>query len=463
MNFQIQDTIDPAVIRDSADQLNSEMIVAISEQVVPHMTNLSPGQFLFLMANLSSKGTNFEKNIVLIDHYLKQFNGEENLMLELERALYNLFIKRYETQEQYNEFFKIWPKHYQNTPRRLKEIPIAESIAFFVHAPVFLAHTNPMFKLLTDRKNKGVDVTIVSLGFDPAFAKKCHDIGVSFINISAPRIIESYRKLIAIGNRVTALIWQCLPVHLGFVTKHLENVVWWSHKFHPGIPNVACRIGGDPACGQEFSHFDYDWKHFDVGFYLENENPKSVAWGDRQHQFASFCREELIDFPNHWMSVRDILRINANLKYCYTGRRAIHNKWCEELGIPEEKIEFLGWLDQPHAAIRHMAFLLDGPKLGHGLMAFEAIAARVPVLSPNYGHGAHINFLRRNKVWNEKMGDKNLASFLSFDNVSDAVKSARSLLEFSVNQDCATKISQVWACERKKHGNFEHFLSLFQV
>ena len=61
MNFQIQDTIDPAVIKDSADQLSSEMIVAISEQVVPHMTNLSPGQFLFLMANLSSKGTNFEK------------------------------------------------------------------------------------------------------------------------------------------------------------------------------------------------------------------------------------------------------------------------------------------------------------------------------------------------------------------------------------------------------------------
>ena len=46
---------------------------------------------------------------------------------------------------------------------------------------------------------------------------------------------------------------------------------------------------------------------------------------------------------------------------------------------------FLGWLDSPEIVIREVAVVLDTYGLRHGVMAYEAAAASVPVAFPMWG------------------------------------------------------------------------------
>ena len=98
--------------------------------------------------------------------------------------------------------------------------------------------------------------------------------------------------------------------------------------------------------------------------------------------FGSFCREELIDSEQYWKSVKLILEVNPQARYFYCGKKEIHMKWCNTLNLDATKIIFNGWLANPHEKIREMAFLLDGFTLGHGYMALEAMAAKVPIIVP---------------------------------------------------------------------------------
>ena len=62
-----------------------------------------------------------------------------------------------------------------------------------------------------------------------------------------------------------------------------------------------------------------------------------------------------------------------------------------------------------------MMFLIDGPRLGHGLMAFEALSARVPILAPSTSHGAYLNFLKNSELLNEKNNDSIFANSVFSD------------------------------------------------
>ena len=79
-------------------------------------------------------------------------------------------MKRYETEEAYNEFYNYFSKFYlkKRINKNYSRKPI-NSILFFVHTPNFLAHTNPMFKMLENRKNKNIKIAIACQGFSKKF------------------------------------------------------------------------------------------------------------------------------------------------------------------------------------------------------------------------------------------------------------------------------------------------------
>lgn len=459
MEFIVKDTLDPSEIQNSCQNISEELIFALAREILPHVEKLKPRQFLFLMANLSSKKSLFLENLKIIDKYLSNIT-DLNLILEIENALYSLFLKNYEQEDCYNDFFKIIGKQFSSNLHQVWQNKKIEKVLFFIHSPVFLAHTNPMLKMLANRVDRGQEIAISSLSYDKAFAETCERIGVKFIVLGEKTTIQAYRKLINEAKSWDVLVWQCLPVHLNFICKHVPNLVWWSHKFHPGIEDVAFRIGADPNHKKSFSWFGYDWTHFDVGFDIKNEGQNANEWHIRKNYFGSFCREELIDHEKHWINVREVLKAAENLQYVYTGRKKIHQKWCENLNIDARRIKYLGWLTEPHEEIRKVNFLIDGPYLGHGLMALEAIACGVPIISAPETLGAFKNFLTRNYKDFAQLFYDEKTSILFFNQKSELIEAVKILSDQERNLDISAFLKKLWEFELDRYDNFEDFLRI---
>ena len=480
MRFDIKNTVDVGEIKASSNLLNEKLIVELSREVRPHLFKLQPAQFIFLLVNLSSKGTNLEANIALINDYFAKLS-EPNLKLELEAYLANLFLKNYETEIAYNDFFKIIASHTKNPKSCDLQTNFKNEITFFCHAPVLLAHTNPMFKMLRERKRSDLKINILSLHEDKKFTATCEAVGAQFKKLEATNYVTAYDQLIEFSKEHVALVWLCLPMHLAYVSAHSSNLVWWSHKMHPGIDGPLIRLhANEPAKVND--HF---WHHFDCGFDLKNEGAHKVPFEERSKNFGSFCRVELINNRQHWLNVRSILSLDNELSYNYTGRSSIHESWCSELNIDPRRVKFLGWLKDPHSKIREMAFLLDCVKLGQGLMALEAIAAKVPVLSPKGNIGAFIGFLLRiflpadnelnaieqsSQIF-DKSGNLSTEAFALLDrhalynstvfsNEEGLLKNARNFLDQTGNKHISDLLHSYLVTEMKSKSKFEAFMKI---
>ena len=147
-------------------------------------------------------------------------------------------MKNYEQEDCYDKFFGVIGKKYPLNLHKLQQNEKIEKLLFFVHSPVFLAHTNPMLKMLAKRIDRSREIAIASLSYNENFAETCEKLGVKFIVLEGKTIIEAYRRLINEAKKWDVLVWQCLPVHLNFICRQIPNLVWWSHKFHPGIVTI---------------------------------------------------------------------------------------------------------------------------------------------------------------------------------------------------------------------------------
>ena len=90
----------------------------------------------------------------------------------------------------------------------------------------------------------------------------------------------------------------------------------------------------------------------------------------------------MIDDDQYWSFLSKLLKSNSSLSFEYCGRREIHSKWIKKYSINPNQVRFLGWLDSPEIVIREVAVVLDTYGLRHGVMAYEAAAASVPVAFP---------------------------------------------------------------------------------
>ena len=454
MRFDIKDSIDNSEIVTSASQLTEEMIVQLSDRVKPHLMKIKPREFLFLMANLGFLGTNLDKNIELIRAYFSNLK-HLGLKLEIEAQLSHLFLKKYETEEAYNAFYSALSSQYKETNSNAKRNNLESGITFFCHSPVLLAHTNPMFKMLGEREKPSIPITVASLYESGDFSEACDKAGVRFLHLKGKTYAEAYKQLLDIANNQFALVWQCAPLHLPYVSSLCDNLIWWSHKFHPNIPNPKLRVGSSPNGTKSFEFNDQEWMHFDVGFSLESKALSSRTSKVVKKHFGSFCREELIDKKRHWLNVKCVLGTDTDLIYRYAGRKPVHKKWCEVLKIDEKRIEFLGWLKKPATQIQEMTFLLDGPVLGHGLMAFEAINSGIPMLMPFGTSGAYANFIARNKGRIETPTFKTI-----FNNDLELSSIVKNLMDTREKNIIADNLFATLQREFSQQSNFDTFLKL---
>ncbi|MDB2476131.1 hypothetical protein N9X06_04135 [Paracoccaceae bacterium] len=413
------------------DDLTEAGIKKKINKILPVIVTAPPEDFINIVTFLGQNGTNFEDILELIDAYYKQIK-DESLKLQLERILYRNFLKKYESEYCFNEFFSMVQKHCSLIPGRNSVKQRQKSIWFHVDAPVFLAHTNAMFKLLQSRDINSVPVYISSTEFNLDFEKKCSDLNVNYRVLSGKTDLERYQNLVSLSENALAVVWNGPPLHLSYISKRLDNVVYWSHRFHPRFDNVSLCLSGDPNLNDVFCHFDKKWRYFFSGFDIKNFGC-SLNWKSRKNNFGSFCRETLIDNEQHWKNVAIILNSHSDVTYYYAGRKQIHDKYCTRLSIDENRIKWLGWLDYPEQEILKMAFILDGPILGHGLMGMEAMAGQVPMVSPYNSSGFFQNFCKYLKLNNVDQKLINKAFGLKFSSKQELILISQLLLRNDYN------------------------------
>ena len=180
------------------------------------LSKINHDQFIFLIGISAHEGKNFNKNMSFIKKYIEKIKTSEiELLLQLEIRLHNIFLKKYEREFNYNIFYKFFSGVYSNQITRNIKIKseLLNKIIFYVHSPSFLAHTNPLFHMLGNRKNDNINVSIAANGFNKEFKKKCDSLEITFYDISDKNLLSTFNNLSKIAENYDRVIWQSVPVH----------------------------------------------------------------------------------------------------------------------------------------------------------------------------------------------------------------------------------------------------------
>lgn len=436
---------------DAAELLN------VAKQKVESIT---PLQFLFFLELATYNSACKEQAFDLVECYLTQTNNPNlNLFLELEMRLAGVMLKKFEDQTSYANFYGIFDKFYKGNffPRECQLNDNANGLLFFVHSPVFLAHTNPMFQILGSR-NDGRRVTICSLSSDIAFSDKCRELDCDFIELEGSSIREKLTELEDMTADYQHLIWQCCPVFLSYFSSRISRVNWWSFKFNPPITGISNCITSLPSNDTTVCVNGNTWKNFTPKFDLKNRGKNPCDWAVREGRVGAFCREELIDDEKYWAVLSHVLGKDSRFSFSYCGRRPIHHKWQNLYHINPSQINFMGWLKNPQEEIRKVALVLDTFGLRHGLLGREAMSCGVPIIYPiekNSFGGLDDIFLRLGK----KPHIANPRKYSGYNSFEEAEKLIR-CIGFNCEENHMIAEKQKHLLDLLPEGDFNQFSKL---
>ena len=154
--------------------------------------NFNPEQFVFFLALVSFQGKDFKNNFFLIKQYLSQRNLNKDQLINFENLLYVYFLKNYESENTYNNFFNYFSKLYKLRVSKkfikTKKHQKTKSILFFVISPNLLAHTVPLFNMLKHRKKEYEKLKFVLLRNQNLNFEKCFGSNSEFICLDGSSI-----------------------------------------------------------------------------------------------------------------------------------------------------------------------------------------------------------------------------------------------------------------------------------
>ena len=425
-----------------------------------NIRTISASQFLFVLQLATFKSKFRDESFSLIQSFIERKGIEQlELILTLEPILAMSVLKKFENQESYAKFYKVFENFYNlNRIGPVREVASeATGVLFFVHSPVFLAHTNPLFSILKT-KQKTDRVTVASMASDQLFTEKCEQLGCKFIELQGSNILEKLKHLELCGAKHKSVVWQCFPGYLSYFSKRLPNVNWWSFKFNPPISGLNKCIAGLPDDANSMYINGNKWHNINGPFEMVNINKNPADWLNREGKIGAFCREELIDDEKYWTTVSHLLKNRKNLTFQYCGRRPIHKKWVSKLEIDPNQVTFLGWLSSPEKEILKVAIILDTYTLRHGLMGREGTIAGIPIIWPvtkNQGGGLDALY-RRLPTENVLPNPISYSGFETNDSALDLVDK----LAFDAVENLKVGLQQKALTETLPNSNFQRLLQL---
>ena len=330
--------------------------------------------------------------------------GQSDIALKIENFLYSYYLKKLETEADYNQFFQSISEPYSKVENvgRMPSVSVSNGYLFVLHTPLMLAHVNPLYQMLKlngQKKNREENVALVVLhGVSREFRSTFEKIGVAVY--SAGHIETLTQRILAIeklrwAKQFRHVIWQCTPIFLSLAAQMITDLSWWSVKFHPGIKGLNKYIGSLGGTSDFFMNGN-SWSHFVAPVKVENlHKDNKTDWSLRSGKFGCFTREELIDNYEYWSIVSQILEKFPETEFHYAGRSSVHEKWVPKGNGLDSRINFLGWLKDPEVQLRNMSFLLDPIGLGHGNMAREAVAAGIPLVYPKVVNDTPVSTIQK--------------------------------------------------------------------
>ena len=436
---------------------NNTVLLKIASQT---LDKISEGQFLFILNLVTFKSEFRDEAFSLIKAYVESKGLRRlDLILNCENRLGADILSKFEDQESYAKFYKIFEDFYDMNPvGPATEVSAkATGLLFFVHSPVFLAHTNPLFSILKT-KQKTDRVTVASMESDQIFREKCEQLGCKFIELKGSCTLDQLKHLELCGADHQSVIWQCAPLFLSYFSKRLSNVNWWSFKFNPPISGLNKCFSGLPS-DSDFMYINGNkWLNFSGPFEMANTNKNPADWLNREGKIGAFCREELIDDEKYWATVSHLLKNRKTLTFQYCGRSPIHKKWVSKFNINPNQVTFLGWLSSPEKEILKVAVILDTYTLRHGLMGREGTIAGIPIICPateNQGGGLDALYCRlppENAL-------PNPISYSSFE-TNDSALALVDKLAFNAVENLKVGLQQKELTETLPNSNFQQLLQL---
>ena len=328
-------------------------------------------------ASLTQKSEAFDAALVALRSGMDLID-----IMNIEMALYPLYLKTQEQESEYERFFLLFAKVYSAQSPKIKHNLTGNNISFFVHTLKGLAHDTTLFNLLKTNDQlfiRNWRIIIFSVEIDEDIASNFKSLGVTIVRLKTDSNIAEqlirYSRALDIGE----IVWVCLPIWLAYVATQISGITWWSLKMHPNIPGLKKYITNDGRDGQIIFN-GRTWEKFTPSFSAKNDGALPADWNNRKCFFGAFCREELLEDTSYWTLVAHLIQ-ELNISFVYCGRKSIHHRYAHLFsGTDLEKVQFLGWLPNPEEFVKQVAFVLEPHGRGHGVMATEALAARIPVL-----------------------------------------------------------------------------------
>ena len=412
MALRSKDTAQPiqSVIDDLQDQI-IERKICVDRLMLEMISAIEASNFNYFTALVAAssalEASNRSKVLDLFATFVEGClaEGQSDIALTAENLLYTYYLKKLETEADYNQFFGKISEPYSKVENvsRMPSVSVSNGYLFVLHTPIMLAHVNPLYRMLElngQKNNRKENVALVVLhgAVSEEFRTTFEKIGV--VVYSAGHVESLTQKIQEIeklrwSKQFRHVIWQCTPIFLSLAAQMITDLSWWSVKFHPGIKGLNKYIGSLGGTA-DFCINGNSWKHFVAPVKVKNLHKDSkVDWPLRSGKFGCFTREELIDNSDYWSMVSQILERFPETEFHYAGRSSVHEKWVLKGNGLNSRINFLGWLKDPEVQLCGMSFLLDPIGLGHGNMAREAVAAGVPIIYPKSANGTPISTIQK--------------------------------------------------------------------
>lgn len=334
----------------------------------------------------SESGGGFRAAIATLAEHISRTKHNLEIVLNIENELVARWLKRFETEDAYEEFFGLFNNFYKDEQvlSAFDSVDVGDikyDTVFFVHNGTMVAHVQAMINQIRVDRNRLGRVGVLVIQADTQFVAVASSLDIEVIQAPATTWVDIIRVVAEVGSCTGCFVWMCSPVFLSVVSKLTNNVVWWSLKFHPTIDGVKRRIGCFPSSERTVIFKNVRWDNRTSSFKRCDKPKIDVTRAIGAHKFGAFCREELIDFEDYWNLVAIILKANSGLYFTYCGRQPIHDKWVNKLGIEPTRITYLGWLDQAERAIINYKFLLNPLSMSHGHLGLESMVTSIPVLA----------------------------------------------------------------------------------
>lgn len=329
--------------------------------------------------------------------------GDANAALAVEGMIYHAFVKAVEDEGHYERCFARWREPMAALGRKFRQPaaaadPSRRRIGFVFHNGVMLGHTEVLFRLIesSDRDREEPRIYVMT-ECSPEFLARARALGVAVEIFPDPRAenpgllprLQWMRDKMA-SDGVPCAVWVSVPMTALFTAgMRLAPVqVFWALRYHPvRSPDFDGYLTYGSWAESERVFHGQRWTVCPVPLALDPRPVSAQAVAELRARFphpvllGSLAREEKLDSRPYLESIAEILRLNPDAGFLWTGhaRHPGIAAFFAERGLAS-RAHFVGWVDTALYAAALDLFLETFP-LGCGITGYQALAAGVPLLS----------------------------------------------------------------------------------